>query len=435
MSSQHPDDASRPDGGGAPVPPVPALPESASSPYATAPQPAQQQVAPQASSAQPAALAAQRRERGGFSRGFGAGFGASLGVGVVLTALSIITTIGLVLAGLAIGAAAGGGSSSAEGPLTTEAAWGPDGAGSRLLAVPISGTILGSSSDGAPLGGATYGYDVADTIDSLEPDDYDGIVLEMNTPGGTIYGSKAIADAVARYQERSKHKVVAFVRGLSASGGMYAMAGADEVVADHGSLVGSIGIISGPFERYRDVTGIPGSLLAPGVETEGGITSEYLTQGKGKDFGNPYRDMTEEERAVWTAGLEKEYAAFVATVSKGRGIPEQTIRDDLGAYLYDGDTAVEKGLVDQVLGQEEAYREAATLNGLDPDDTAVERIVGPGLLEQLLSASSDRVAGRDAQAAEDPAAAEAAARTSVVCSGANVALVFHGDLSAVCPQG
>ncbi len=432
MSSQHPDDASRQGGGDGPVPPAPAPDESTGAPNATAPQPAQQQVQQQASPVQPAAT---RREKGGFSRGFGAGLGASLGVGVVLTALSIITTIGLVLAGLALGSAAGGGSSSAEGPLTTEPAWGPDGAGSRLLAIPISGTILGSASDGTPLGGATYGYDIADTIDSLEPDDYDGIVLEMNTPGGTIYGSKAIADAVARYQERSKHKVVAFVRGLSASGGMYAMAGADEVIADHGSLVGSIGIISGPFERYRDVTGIPGSLLAPGVETEGGITSEYLTQGRGKDFGNPYRDMTEEERAVWTAGLEKEYAAFVATVSKGRGIPEQTIRDDLGAYLYDGDTAVEKGLVDQVLGQEEAYREAATVNGLDPDDTAVERVVGPGLLDQLLSASSDRVAGRSAQAADDPAAAEAAARTSVVCSGANVALVYHGDLSAVCPQG
>ena len=309
--------------------------------------------------------------------------------------------------------------------------WGPADATSTLLAVPVQGTILGSAADGSPLGGSAYGYDIARTIDELAPGDYDGIVLEMNTPGGTIYGARAVADAVARYQARTKHPVVAFVRGLSASGGMYAMAGADEIIADHGSLVGSIGVISGPFERYRDVTGIPGSLLAPGVETEGGIDSQYLTEGKGKDFGNPYRDMTEEERAVWQNGLAKEYAQFVAAVSKGRGIPEQTIRDDLGAYLYDGDTAVDKGLVDRVLGQEEAYREAAKRAGADPGDTAVDRVSTPGLLDSLLSASSDRIAGRTEAART--ADAQVAARTSVVCSGPLVALVYSGDLSTICP--
>ncbi len=434
MSSHPPDDTAWSgdrDGGDRSATPQPAPGPATLSGQSPTTAPLRQQVA-----APPATQAVPRREKGGFSRGFGAGFGASLGVGVVLTALSIITTIGLVLATLALAGAAGSGSSSsARAPLTTEPAWGPADAGSTLLAIPVSGVILGSSSDGAPLGGATYGYDVAETIDDLDPDEYGGLVLEMNTPGGTIYGSRAIADAVARYQERSEQDVVAFVRGISASGGMYAMAGADQVIADHGSLVGSIGVVSGPFERYRDVTGIPGSLLAPGVETEGGITSEYLTEGKGKDFGNPYRDMTEEERAVWQAGLANEYAEFVSTVSQGRGIPEETIRDDLGAYLYDGDTAVEKGLVDQVLGQEEAYREAASANGLDPDDTSVERVVGPGLLDQLLAVSSDRVAGRGAQQAADPAQVEAAARTSVVCSGANIALVYHGDLSALCPLG
>ena len=54
----------------------------------------------------------------------------------------------------------------------------------------------------------------------------------------------------------------------------------------------------GPFQRFRDVTGIPGSLLEPGVTTEGGITEEYLSRGRGKELGNPYRDMTDEERAA-----------------------------------------------------------------------------------------------------------------------------------------
>lgn len=371
-------------------------------------------------------------QRGGFARGFGQGLGASLGVGVVLTAISVLTTLALVLA-VAIGVGSAGAASS-EGPLT-ETVWGAEGAdaGSTLLAVPVQGAIMGSASDGVPLGGAAYGYEIADLIDDLDAEDSAGLLLEMNTPGGTIYGSRAIADAVARYQERTDQPVVAFVRGLSASGGMYAMAGADEIIADHGSLVGSIGVISGPFERYRDVTGIPGSLLAPGVETEGGITSEYLTQGRGKDFGNPYRDLTQEERDVWLGGLAREYQAFVAAVAAGRGMEEQRIVDELGAFLYDGQTAVENGLVDAVLGQEEAYRRAAEVAGLEPDETRVDRVVGPTLVESLLSASVERVAGTRA---EDPAAAAvAAARTSVVCSGANIALVYHGDLAALCPAG
>jgi protease-4 len=210
---------------------------------------------------------------------------------------------------------------------------------------------------------------------------------------------------------------------MAASGGLYAMAGADQIVADHGSLVGSIGVIMGPFQRFRDVTGIPGSLIEQGVTTEGGITEEYLTRGRGKDFGNPYRDMTEEERAVIGAGLDREYAAFVSWVSEARGIPAQTIVDQLGAFVFDGQTAFERGLVDDVMGRDEAYRHAAEMNGVDPDDTRVERVAGPGLLDLLLSAESP-VTGPRATALEPG--------RSTVCAGTPLVLAFHGDLAAAC---
>ncbi|TNM62409.1 S49 family peptidase [Streptomyces sp. NP160] len=366
----------------------------------------------------------QQRQRGGFRRGFGLGLGASLGAGVVLGGVSLLVG-GVLVAGLVAGVAgvAGSGGETAAGA-PTETVWGDPAASGRLLAVPVTGTILGGTGDGATFGAATYGYEVAQAIDALGPGDADGLVLEMNTPGGTIHGSRAIADAVERYQQRTGHRVTAFVQGLSASGGMYAMAGADEVVVDHGSLVGSIGVISGPFERYRDVTGIPGSLLAPGVTTEGGITQEYLSQGRGKDFGNPYRDMTAEERDVWTRGLAREYDAFVAWVSQGRGIPEATVRDQLGAYLYDAQTAVDVGLADAVLGYDETYRRVAEGAGLDPADTRVDRITGPGALESLLGlAAPDH--GREARSALEPG-------RSAVCAGGPVVLAYHGDLAAAC---
>src|SRR3712207_4727610 len=203
---------------------------------------------------------------------------------------------------------------------------------------------------------------------------------------------------------------MAHVQGMSASGGVYAMAGADQIVADHGSLVGSIGVVMGPFQRFRDVTGIPGSLLEPGVTTDGGVTEEYLTRGRGKDLGNPYRDMTEEERAVLGLGLDREYEAFVGWVSQARGIPPQTIVDELGAFVFDGHTAVDRGLVDRVLGRDEAYRYAAEMNGVDPEDTRVDRLVAPGFVESLLGAEGPvDLAGVGAVAGEPG--------RSVVCSG------------------
>ena len=135
---------------------------------------------------------------------------------------------------------------------------------------------------------------------------------------------------------------------MSASGGMYAMAPAARIISDHGTMVGSIGVIFGPFQRYREVTGLTGNLLQSGVQTSGGITSEYLAQGTGKDFGNPYRDMTEEEREVYTNGLAAEYRQFVDFVAEHRGIEAQRIKDELGAYMFDPATAMDKGLVDDV---------------------------------------------------------------------------------------
>ena len=368
------------------------------------------------------AQASRMREPGSFRRGFALGLGASLGAGVVLGVVALGLVVVMVLALVGLSSASG---DSAPSEPTTQTVWGAVDAPARLIAVPVTGVILGGESDGVTFGGATYGYDVAETIDGLGTEDADGLILELNTPGGTIYGSRAIADAVERYQKRTGNQVMAHVQGMSASGGMYAMAGADQIVADHGSLVGSIGVVMGPFQRFRDVTGIPGSLLEPGVTTEGGVTEEYLTRGRGKDFGNPYRDMTEEERAVLGGGLDREYEEFVAWVSQARGIPPQTIVDELGAFVFDGYTAVDRGLVDKVLGREEAYRYAAETNGVDPDDTRVDRMVAPGFLESFLAAESP-VGGVGAGAVTGEPG------RSVVCTGTPLVLAYHGELAAVC---
>ncbi|HEX5512722.1 MAG TPA: S49 family peptidase [Actinomycetales bacterium] len=378
---------------------------------------------------------------GSFRRGFGLGAGASLGAGLVLTVFGIVGSLlfGLIMAGL-IGAAVSAGAPSTGKPVTTTV-WGEPDANGRLVSFEITGVILGDSSDGGAFVGGTYGYKVAEQIDNLDKQDADGLILEMNTPGGTIYGSRAIADAVERYQKRTGHKVMAYVRGMSASGGMYAMSGADEIVVDHGTLVGSIGVIMGPFERYRDVTALQGSLLTPGVEAQGGITQEYLTQGKGKDFGNPFRDMTPEERKVMTEGLQSEYAEFVDWVSSHRGIPADTIRNTLGAYIYGPKEAIANGLVDQMMGRDAGFRHAAEMNGLNPDDTRVDRVQSDDFLTLLLGGQADQQSKDGAQGTTpgtkngtngDAGTQATSARPGVLCTGGPIVLAFHGDLASVC---
>ncbi|WOP18644.1 S49 family peptidase [Raineyella sp. LH-20] len=368
-------------------------------------------------------VVAPPRPAGPFRHGFGLGAGAGLGLAVAVLAIGIVgallSALTLVIVPLRTGAAT----------TSLQTIWGSPTAKYTLRAFPITGTILADTSDGAGLTVGTYGYEVARTIDDLTADDADGIVLLMNTPGGSITGSRAIADAVDRYRARTGKKVFAHVEGMSASGGMYTMANADRIVADHGSLVGSIGVISGPFARYKDVTGTTGTLLESGVTTTGGVTYEYLSMGRDKDFGSPYRDMTPEERQVWMTGLAVEYDAFVSWVSQHRDIPADTIKNSYGAHMFDSQTAVTTKYVDAVGGRDEAFREFAGLAGIDPADTRVEQQATPGLLATLLGVEA-RVPGvAPAVTAEGGQAARVSAR---MCSGAPQVLAYQGDVGGFC---
>ena len=361
-----------------------------------------------------------------FRRGFGLGAGAGLGFGVAWLALLVV---GGILSTIALVAGTASSGVARAGTEATETIWGEPTASHTLRAIPVQGAIMADPSDGMGLAVGTYGYEVARTIDSLDEEEADGLVLLLNTPGGTINGSRAIADAVDRYRERTGNQVYAYVQGQSASGGMYAMANADHIVADHGSLVGSVGVISGPFERIRDITGTTGNLLESGVTTEGGIEYEYFTQGKYKDFGSPYRDMLPEEREAWNDYLASEYDIFVNWVAEHRDIPAASIRDEYGALMFSGENAVTNGYIDAVTGQDEAFRDFATRAGVDPADTNVEQTVAPGPLQILLGAEA-RPLG--VAPAAQPLGSEPARTTAVLCSGTPQVLAVHGDLSAFC---
>lgn len=365
--------------------------------------------------------AAPKKDPGVFKRGFGMGAGLGLGLAIMFIALPLIA--GLVLVGIvsSLGSVTSAGASTALTPV-----WGDSGADGELRAISITGPIMTDASEGGLLVAGAFGYEIAEQLDDLDEGDADGVVLLVNTPGGSITGSKAISDAIERYQERTGKKVLVHVEGMSASGGVYSTAPADAIYADHGSLVGSIGVIFGPFQRYNDVVATTGNFLESGVTTTGGITQEVLSKGTGKDFGNPFRDMTDQEREVFDSMLEVEYTNFVEQVSTNRDVDATTIREELGAFLFGNDQAEENGLIDGTLNREEFFTMAATEAGLDPEDTVVVAASPPTGLEALLGAS--RPVGSALPIAE---LGDGHQVSNAFCGG-TTPLVFTGELAAVC---
>ncbi|AFN45128.1 S49 family peptidase [Arachnia propionica] len=361
-------------------------------------------------------------EKGGFKRGFGTGVGVGLGLMAGFVVLSIVGGLfALISLGMLLSSITKDGAST-----SLERVWGTEGASGHLRAIRISGTIMTDAADGALLSSGTYGYEVADQLDSLKTDQADGVVLLVNTPGGTITGSKAIADAITRYRERTGKPVLVHVEGSSTSGGVYSTATANEIIADHGSMIGSIGVILGPLPRYKDVVATGSTLLQQGITTTGGISQEYITAGSGKDLNNPYRDLTEQERQRLQAMVDDDYEIFVAEVAAGRKLDPQRIRNEFGAGIFSARQAVNIGLADAVMGRDEFFRHAATAAGLDPDKTVVERVAEPTGLSSLLGAKRAWGTSLPLSALGDKAVASAS-----LCS-VTAPIAYAGDLSGVC---
>ncbi len=305
----------------------------------------------------------------------------------------------------------------------------PDAPG-KLLSIPVTGIILGEELEPAgffSLPGVVYGYEVREKLrKAAEDKDLAGVVLELETPGGTIFGARAIAQGIREYRETTGKPVVAFVAGLSASGGMYAMAPADLIIADYGSLIGSIGVTMGAIEYWDGLFATEGGFFGGGVTTRDGIVFQPITAGRSKDVGAPYRPLTEQEKRELQRGVDNEYAEFVRHVAAARNIPEATVREVIGAMVYDNRTSEELGLIDGTGDRFEAYERAASLAGLEKGKYRVVRESGgggffPGLFGRLGLGGN----GREA----------APAGPVRVCFPANAILAYYGDPVALCARG
>ena len=176
------------------------------------------------------------------------------------------------------------------------------------------------------------------------------VVLRVNSPGGSAYGSEQMW--YAAQQLKSKKPLIVSMGAYAASGGYYMSCMADTIVAENTTLTGSIGI----FGMMPDIQGLTDKL---GLDVDIVKTHNY------SDLGNIFRPMTQNEKNLMQNQVNRGYDLFVKRCADGRGIPENRIREIAEGRVWLGKDALNLGLVDVIGGLDEAVEIAAEKADLD----------------------------------------------------------------------
>jgi protease IV len=280
-----------------------------------------------------------------------------------LTALSV----GLVLV---LGDGGSGGVSAA--PDTYEEEYvsgeGPD----KVAVIPVEGVILSADSAIGQPQATTTPDGLQDALRQAEEDDRVGaVVLEVNSPGGGVTASDEMHQSIVDFKEQADKPVVVSMGDTAASGGYYISAPADRIVANETTLTGSLGVII-QLNNFTELA------------DEYGFKQNVIKSGEFKDIGNPFRELTPEEREIFQAIIDEDYDEFVEVIVEGRDLPEQRVREIADGRIYSGQQARELGLVDELGGLDEAARVSRRL--ADLDEATVVRYVQPPTFGDMLFA-------------------------------------------------
>ena len=183
------------------------------------------------------------------------------------------------------------------------------------------------------------------------------IVLRVNSPGGTVSASDAMYTILKQFKEKTHKPVVASAQELDCSGAYYVSCGADKIVAQPTSLVGSIGVI---FDTYN----------FQGTLEKLGIVAGNFKSAAHKDIGSPFRPADPEEQKIMQGLVDEYYARFKGVVTTNRQIPEASFKEVTDGRIFSGEQAKDLGLVDQVGLLSDAIDLAGKLAGA-PDASVV----------------------------------------------------------------
>jgi len=161
-----------------------------------------------------------------------------------------------------------------------------------------------------------------------------GVVIEMNSPGGSPVHSGIIYDAIRQKEALYPNvPVIVVVEDMAASGGYYIASAANEIYADKASLVGSIGVISSGWDASKLMEKI-------------GVERRTFTAGRNKDFLDPFVPMSKEGKEKWQAVLDETHQQFIHAVEVGRGDRLKITDDVFSGMIFTGVQAQKIGLID-----------------------------------------------------------------------------------------
>lgn len=178
------------------------------------------------------------------------------------------------------------------------------------------------------------------------------VVLRVDSPGGGVAASQEIYDAVIELKK--KKKVVVSMGSIAASGGLLIACAADKIVANPGTITGSISAIM-QFANFEELL------------KKIGVKSQVVKSGEYKDIGSPLRDMTEKEREIVQELVDDIYNQFIDVIIKERKLPREKVVEIADGRVFSGRKAKELGLVDQLGDMASAAKLAAELTGAKGD--------------------------------------------------------------------
>ncbi len=200
-----------------------------------------------------------------------------------------------------------------------------------------------------------------------------GVLLNVNSPGGAVPPSIEISYAI---KELQTHKpVIAYASGIMASGSYYASIFAKKIIANPGSIVGSIGVIM----ESADVSELMKTI---------GVKTQTVKQGTYKEAGTPTRKWTKEERAELETLTKDTYELFVSDVASARGLKTEDAKTYADAHIFSSKRAKEAGLIDAIgvkseaktMLKKEANVTKAVWKKKDKFDSFMDKLEGKSML-------------------------------------------------------
>ncbi|MHC4570822.1 MAG: signal peptide peptidase SppA [Planctomycetota bacterium] len=211
-----------------------------------------------------------------------------------------------------------------------------------------------------------------------------GLIIRVNSPGGTISGSDQIHNEILKYRGEEEKPVVAFMQSVAASGGYYTSVACDTIVAEPTAITGSVGVIAGHF------------VLQGLLEEKLGIKPAVVKSGEKKDWPSLFRPFTEEQRQyIQEKLITPAYNRFVQVVAEGR--QELTLADVerlADGSIYGAEEALAEKLIDKIGYIDEAIEEVKSLAGIEKAQVVEYR--KPFSLAEILSVVSRNIPKIDA---------------------------------------